>query len=435
MTNEAAPFRKSNMNTSTRSPLPLFPLSEIQKTTGPGWPALIEQMACWPKPVIMVVFAGLVLCVGWIDYITGLEISVSLLYLIPIALAAWVSGRLIGSIMALASAAVWLGADFLSPHAYGHWFFPVWNTLTLTISFLVIVALTAALREVNEGLEQTVELRTKALKAENCQRRQAQEDLHNALDEVNAAHAELQRTQFQLIQAAKMESVGRLATGVAHEVKNPLMTLSLGADYFLHRKSENGDELQLVQDMKEAVHRASNVIDILLDYARPRPLERAMEDIAMVIETSLALVRHQLNSRQVTVVREFDPSLPPLALDRTRIEQVFVNLFLNAIQAMPAGGTLIVRTFPCSPAAGASASATGVMVHVDDTGHGIKPENASRLFEPFFTTKPPGQGTGLGLAMARRIMEIHGGTIRLTNRAEGGARVALQFNTEQKEKQ
>jgi signal transduction histidine kinase len=75
------------------------------------------------------------------------------------------------------------------------------------------------------------------------------------------------------------------------------------------------------------------------------------------------------------------------------------------------------------------------MVHVDDTGHGIKPENASRLFEPFFTTKPPGQGTGLGLAMARRIMEIHGGTIRLTNRAEGGARVALQFNTEQKEKQ
>jgi signal transduction histidine kinase len=302
----------------------------------------------------------------------------------------------------------------------------------LAISFLVVVALLASLREANEALEQTVARRTKALQAENSQRRQAEEELRHALNDVQTAHAELQRTQFQLIEAAKMESVGRLAAGVAHEVKNPLMTLSLGADYFLSRRLESPEEAQLVQDMKEAVHRASNVINVLLDYARPRPLQRTSEDIHEVIENSLALVRYQLNKQHVTVVREFDAALPPLLLDRTRIEHMFVNLFLNAMQAMPPGGTLTVRTFPSSPPGSDSDTPAGVIVEVDDTGHGIVSENAGKLFEPFFTTKPPGQGTGLGLAIVRRIMEIHGGSIRLGNRKEGGARATLQFNTEPK---
>jgi signal transduction histidine kinase len=333
-----------------------------------------------------------------------------------------------GNMVALASAGVWFGSDLLARHTYGHWFFPVWNTLTLAISFLVVVALLASLREAKEGLEQTVARRTKALQAENAQRRHAENDLRHALSDVRTAHAELQQTQFQLIEAAKMESVGRLATGVAHEVKNPLMTLSLGADYFLHRKSENPDEILLVQDMKEAVHRASNVINVLLDYSRPRPLQRTSEDIHDVIENSLALVRHQLNKQHLTVVREFDATLPSLLLDRTRVEHVFVNLFLNAMQAMPPGGTLTVRTFASAPRVSDGDAAGGVLVEVDDTGHGIMPENTSKLFEPFFTTKPPGQGTGLGLAIVRRIMEIHGASIRLTNRKEGGARAALQFN-------
>ena len=118
---------------------------------------------------------------------------------------------------------------------------------------------------------------------------------------------------------------------------------------FLSRRLESPEEAQLVQDMKEAVHRASNVINVLLDYARPRPLQRTSEDIHEVIENSLALVRYQLNKRHVTVVREFDAALPPLLLDRTRIEHMFVNLFLNAMQAMPPGGTLTVRTFASSP--------------------------------------------------------------------------------------
>jgi two-component system NtrC family sensor kinase len=127
----------------------------------------------------------------------------------------------------------------------------------------------------------------------------------------------------------------------------------------------------------------------------------------------------------------FDLALPPLLLDRTRIEHMFVNLFLNAMQAMPPGGTLTVRTF-ASDIGGESDIPAGVVVEVNDTGHGIMPEIAGKLFEPFFTTKPPGRGTGLGLAIVRQIMEIHGGSVRLSNREEGGARATLQFNTESK---
>jgi signal transduction histidine kinase len=147
------------------------------------------------------------------------------------------------------------------------------------------------------------------------------------------------------------------------------------------------------------------------------------------------LVWHQLSKQRVTVVREFATALPPLLLDRTRIEQVFANLFLNAMQAMPPGGTLTVRTFASDSCSGESDVPARVIVEVDDTGHGIMPGNAGKLFDPFFTTKPPGQGTGLGLAIVRRIMEIHGDSIHLGNRKEGGARATLQFNTKPENQQ
>ena len=378
-----------------------------------GWVGLARAVSTWSRPVTIGSQFVLVFAVGLIDYLTGVELSVSLLYLVPITIGTWVAGRAGGNSLALTSAVVWLGADSLARQTYGHWFLPVWNTFTLAASFLVVVALLASLREANEVLEQTVARRTKALQAENAERRRAEIDLRHALDDVRKTHSELQRTQFQLIEGAKMESVGRLAAGVAHEVKNPLMTLSLGADYFLHQKAENAEEAQLVGDMKEAVHRASKVINVLLDYARPRPLQRTNEDIHEIIDDSLTLVRHQLNKQHVTVAREFDKSLPPVLLDRSRIEQVVVNLFVNALHAMAPGGTVTVRTLAVAPFGRPSEASTVVTVEVDDTGHGIMPENLGRVFDPFFTTKPTVQGTGLGLAIVRRIMEIHGGSVAL----------------------
>lgn len=412
--------------------LPPVSVNEDPALRGSQWSGFVRTVSAWPMPVILGFLLGLVAAVGCVDYLTGFEVSVSFLYLIPIALGTWIAGRSTGYTIALVSAAVWFVADFLAHHAYGHWYMPVWNTLTLAISFLVVAVLLGSLREINEGLEQIVTCRTRALQAENAQRRQAEEDLSHALSEVRKAHADLQRAQFQLIEAAKMESAARLAAGVAHEVKNPLMTLSLGVDYFLSRSPANVGEAQLVQDMKEAVQRAGSVINVLLDYSRPRPLQRTREDIHNIIENSLLLVRHELNKQHVTVTREFDTTLPSLLLDRTRIEHVLVNLFLNAMEAMPPGGTITVRTLASSPLRGDSDAPAGVIVEIDDTGHGIMPENMGKLFEPFFTTKPPGQGTGLGLAIVHSIMEVHGGSIRLSNLKGGGARATLQFNTEHK---
>ncbi|MBI1176417.1 hypothetical protein GC207_03155 [bacterium] len=389
---------------------------------------LLRTIKAWPPSLATTVLIGLMAIVGLVDYLTGLELSVSLLYLIPIALGVWTGGRATGYTVALASAAVWFAADWLGRQSYGHWYLPVWNTMALTVSFLVVAALLASLCEVNENLERAVAHRTRALQDEIAQRCRAEGELNQALREVREAHAELQRTQFQLIESAKMESVARLAAGVAHEVKNPLMTLSLGADYFLARKLDNDDETQLAQDMKEAVKRASSVINILLDYSRIRPPQLSLDNLSLAVENSLILVRHELNRQRITVIREFAPDLPLVQLDRARIEHLFVNLFINALQAMSPGGTLTIRAFASDIVEDAADQA--VTVELDDTGHGINPQNAEKLFEPFFTTKPPGQGTGLGLAIVRRIMEIHGGTVRLTNRPDGrGARVTLQFHS------
>ena len=173
-------------------------------------------------PVIVGVLLGLVAAVGWVDYVTGVEVSVSLLYLVPIALGTWVAGRSVGITLALASAGVWLGADLRAGHIYGHWFIALWDTLMTASSFLVVAALLGSLREVDEGLEQIVARRTKALQAENAERRHAEEDLSHALSDARNAHAELQRTQFQLIEAAKMESAARLASGAETFLAKPV---------------------------------------------------------------------------------------------------------------------------------------------------------------------------------------------------------------------
>lgn len=364
---------------------------------------------------------GLVLAIAAVDYVTGFEISVSLLYLAPVSWSAWRAGRSAGLVVAGVSAVAWRGADMLDRSSVSQPLVPVWNTLMLAGIFGIVAVLLAALERTKENLEATVWRRTAKLREEIAERRQAEEQLRQA-------NAELQRTQMQLIEAAKMETVGRMAAGVAHEVKNPLMTLGMGADYFLQRQPANADEAALLQDMKDAVQRASNIINLMLDFSKPRPLKLTPENLNAIVEDSLRLVRHQLVKQRVEVTRQLQPDLPPLPLDRTRVEHVLVNLFTNAAQAMTSGGTLTIRT-TCQPASDAgSGTAAHVSLEVEDTGPGVPAEHLSKVFEPFFTTKPPGQGTGLGLAIVQRIVQIHGGSVSLSNRPEGGARATVKFN-------
>jgi signal transduction histidine kinase len=237
-----------------------------------------------------------------------------------------------------------------------------------------------------------------------------------------------------------MQSVGRLAAGVAHEVKNPLAILRMGIDYLSKNLQKPDEETNLIlSDMAEALRRADTIIMGLLDFSATRALDLVAQDVSVVLAQSLALVRHEAGP-SIKVVRELEPDLPPVKLDQNRIKQVFVNLLENAIHAMPSGGTLIVRSgmrqltpqdighdqerrFGEQFRAGQNV----VFAEVLDTGQGIPKEKLANVFDPFFTTKPAGKGTGLGLTVAKKIVELHGGELDIRNRPDGGVAATVLF--------
>jgi signal transduction histidine kinase len=256
--------------------------------------------------------------------------------------------------------------------------------------------------------------------------------------EIRRSAASLLATQMQLIQSAKLESMGRLAAGVAHEVKNPLMTILTGIKVLSKRLTPADERTQLLlQDMVEAVTRADTIIGGMLSYSRQRELKPVPVDVNTTIERSLVLVKHELDTRQITVVRDLKASLPLVRLDEFKIQQVFIDLFTNALQSMGQAGTLTLRTLLTSPPRSRDVRYRGpegfrpgqrvVVVQVDDTGSGVRPEHLGRVFDPFFTTKASGIGTGLGLSVSRQIVELHGGAIAIANRDAGGARVTMTF--------
>jgi PAS domain S-box-containing protein len=276
------------------------------------------------------------------------------------------------------------------------------------------------------------------LKQANVELEARERDLLDALSELKRSHEALQAAHMQLIQAEKMESVGRLAAGVAHEVKNPLTVILMGIEYLGKHLQSDEEVVSILQDMDDAVKRANTVIRGLLDFSTPGTLDVKLEKLSDVIEKSLWLVKHEFSRVQVVVHKEVAPDLPLLRLDRNKIEQVLVNIFLNAIHAMPEGGSLTVRAglrdLSELGRSGRRLDAAGgekiVAIEVEDTGTGIPEEKLAKIFDPFFTTKAPGKGTGLGLTVIQKIVEMHGGTISIHNRPEGGVRVTILFQPE-----
>ena len=232
---------------------------------------------------------------------------------------------------------------------------------------------------------------------------------------------ELKQAQMQLIQKEKMESVGRLAAGVAHEVKNPLAIIQLGVDFLMNELKDNRPCHETVMDMADAVQRADTVIKGLLDFSRSDQLDQKPADIAAIIDASLMLMRHELNKRKITVSTEKPSAIPKIFLDGNKMKQVFINLFMNAAHAMPDGGSLDISI---EPGNNPDEADTLLLVKVADTGTGISKAAESKLFDPFFTTKPVGLGTGLGLSVTRKILELHRAVISLQNREDRQGAIA-----------
>jgi PAS domain S-box-containing protein len=257
----------------------------------------------------------------------------------------------------------------------------------------------------------------------------SEQSLREAVSYLEKSHQDLRAAQLQLIHAEKMESVGRLAAGVAHEVKNPLTVLMMGIEYLRGRLPASESELQtLLQDMEASARKANDVIAGLLDFSAPGKLARRPAACETLVDNALSLVRHQLHRTQIEIVKDLQSRLPEIECDENKLEQVFVNLFMNSAHAMPHGGTLTIRARPAAAAetpGGDGNSDAWVCFEVEDTGTGLKPEAMTKVFEPFFTTKPAGQGTGLGLAVVKRIVELHGGRVSLRNRDGHGGALAV----------
>jgi len=229
--------------------------------------------------------------------------------------------------------------------------------------------------------------------------------------------AELRETQSQLVHAAKLAALGEMAAQVAHEINNPLTSV-LGFASLLSEDlpSDNAMREPINLIVTEAT-RARDIVRDLLDFSRQRPFVPQEVDLNQVLREVIGLVRHQ-GVQSVTIEERYAEALPVVEVDPGRMKQVFLNLAHNAIQAMPQGGFLTVRT---------SAAPREVAVIVTDTGTGIAPQNLVRIFEPFFTTKPEVSGTGLGLSVSLGIVRQHGGTIEVTSEVDKGSTFTVRI--------
>ncbi len=255
--------------------------------------------------------------------------------------------------------------------------------------------------------------------------------------ELKNAYEQLKFTQAQLVQSEKLEAVGRIASGVAHEVKNPLGIVLQSVNYLednFPAGQKNVPEVLLV--MKENIKRADRIIRGLVDFSRMAEINIQPDDINTVLDNALVLVHHSVVKDAVQIVKELSEGLPKVLVDKGKIEQVFINILLNAIQAMSKGGKLIVRTYLAPlDRQGKNIGKRSmdffnpqekvVFVEIEDSGAGIPAENISKVFDPFFTTKEPGSGTGLGLSVCKNIVDLHKALIDIQSQVGKGTKVTV----------
>jgi signal transduction histidine kinase len=228
--------------------------------------------------------------------------------------------------------------------------------------------------------------------------------------------------ESQLSQADKLSSIGLLAAGVAHEVNTPLAVISSYTQMLAKQLQGDPQKSGLLEKITRQTFRASEIVNNLLNFSRTSGTEFANVDVNKVITDTLALLEHQFKTAKIQVRSELTPAISAIQGNPGRLQQVFLNLFLNAKDAMPGGGTLNVAT----------SNGEMVSVRVSDTGSGIAPENVHRIYDPFFTTKTApkegqSRGTGLGLAVTYGIIQEHAGKIRVESKPGSGTTFALDF--------
>ncbi|MGH7941899.1 MAG: two-component system sensor histidine kinase NtrB [Limisphaerales bacterium] len=351
---------------------------------------------------------ALLFLIGILDLFTGHDLALSAFYLIPICWAGWKIGRQTGILMSFLSAMVWLLADEYSGYIYKHPWVPYWNGLMLVLLYLVVVVLLSAFKKANYHLEETVQQRTAALQAEIATRKRLE-------------HAKLQ--------AERLATVGTMAAQVAHEVRNPLGSITLNLDLVQKEFSkisaatnfQSGEFAALLTDIREEIQRIKRVIDDYLKFARLPKLQLRPLPLNDFLEQKLSFLSAELEKANVRLKTGFDPELTKIDADGEQLWQAILNLVHNSLDAMPKGGEVIIGTWRQNGE---------VQVRVSDQGHGMDEEQVAHVFTPFFTTKPG--GTGLGLTLVQHIATEHGGHVECNSHIGKGTTFTLYFPLKEK---
>jgi signal transduction histidine kinase len=312
------------------------------------------------------------------------------LYYLPIVYAAvsfgWVAGLLAALISAL----------FYIPHILMAWHdFPgyVINQYAEIVIFFLVGATTGLLAD--EQRKKRVELEETARQLER-----ANEDLRNSFE--------------QLKRADRLAAVGNLSAGLAHEIRNPLASIEGAAGILEDGNIAKEQRLEFLGIIKKECRRLNRLLGNLLDFARPRPPQRQKIGLEPLLDSVVSLVQHAAEKNAISLRKEINPPGLMLDADGEQLKQVFINLLLNAIQAMPEGGNIRLVAHP---------EKSELLIEIIDQGCGIAAENVDKMFNPFFTTKE--NGTGLGLAVAHQIVTQHGGILRARNNADRGMTFAV----------
>jgi len=327
----------------------------------------------------------LLLLVAAVDAIAPPEFSAVLLYIVPLGMVAWLGSPRSRWLTTLLVVVIWTMLFWFERSEHSWWLF-FWIVIEKAVVFGGTAYLLGRLKQVL-----------------------------------------VEQRRLNRLLSDRVRIVEQLAAGVAHEVRNPLSTMLSGVEYLARRERADSERL-LLQDMRSAVTRAELIVRDLSDFSAPLRLNFAAIPISTAIEQAAREAQSRANTAKVSIETNALPSVAA-RIDLTRTVQVLVNLLHNAIDVSVAGGSVRITAYvthgsELNPKAIGPTSKL-VAIDIDDDGPGIPEERMAQVFEPFYTTKAPGSGTGLGLAVSRRIVDDHGGLLRFTNRPGKGLRATL----------
>ncbi|MFW6136889.1 MAG: ATP-binding protein, partial [Candidatus Aminicenantaceae bacterium] len=231
---------------------------------------------------------------------------------------------------------------------------------------------------------------------------------------------ELTEMHAHLIQSEKLASLGKLAAGVAHEINNPLGGILIYSHLLLEDMDKDDIHYENLKKIVKETTRCKDIVKGLLDFARPKEPETTMVNVNNVVKKAMSIVESQALFQNINIKKDYMDNPPQIIADASQLHQVFINIILNAAEAMQGNGTLTISTFT-------DKDKKNILVRFSDTGPGIEDKTKARLFEPFFTTKEVGKGTGLGLAISYSLIRKHKGTIEVETQVGRGSTFTVKL--------